>query len=98
MALIVQQAGQRTHKYQYRAATAAPIVGEKSIGIRLVWRSFQAVISRSASSKYLGIRRAACGSFLFGGKPMLILHLAAVESHGRIVAEWARVSMSALPP
>jgi hypothetical protein len=29
---------------------AAPIVGEKIIGIRFAWRSFQAVISRSASS------------------------------------------------
>ena len=28
----------------------APIVGENSIGIRLAWRSFQAVIRRSASS------------------------------------------------
>lgn len=31
--LIVRQAGQRTHRNQKRAAIAAPIVGEKSIGI-----------------------------------------------------------------
>src|SRR6516162_2107011 len=30
---------------------AAPIVGENSIGIRFAWRSFQAAISRSASSR-----------------------------------------------
>ena len=45
---MVRQAGQRTHKYQYRAVMAAPIVGENSIGIRLAWRSFQASIRRSA--------------------------------------------------
>jgi len=40
MALMVRQAGQRTHKNQKPAAMAAPIVGENSIGIRLAWRSF----------------------------------------------------------
>jgi len=44
IALIVRQAGQRTHSHQYRARTAAPIVGENSMGIRLAWRSFQAAI------------------------------------------------------
>jgi hypothetical protein len=40
---------------------AAPMVGETSIGIRLAWRSFQAAIRRSASSKIRGsvARRAA---------------------------------------
>ena len=40
---------------------AAPIVGENSIGIRLAWRSFQAVTSCSASSRICGprARRAA---------------------------------------
>jgi hypothetical protein len=31
-----------------RAAVAAPIVGENGIGIRLIWRWFQAAIRRSA--------------------------------------------------
>jgi hypothetical protein len=31
--------------------TAAPIVGANSMGTRRAWRSFQAPISRSASSK-----------------------------------------------
>ena len=47
IALMVRQAGQLTHRNQYRAAMAAPIVGENSIGIRLAWRSFQAVMSCS---------------------------------------------------
>jgi hypothetical protein len=47
MALMVRQAGQRTHRNQYPAVTAAPIVGEKIIGMRLAWRSFQAPNSLS---------------------------------------------------
>jgi hypothetical protein len=39
-------AGQRTHRYQYRAAIAAPIVGENSIGMRFSWRSFRAAINQ----------------------------------------------------
>jgi hypothetical protein len=49
IAFVVRQAGQRTHRYQYRAAMAAPIVGENSIGIRLAWRSFQAAMMAAAS-------------------------------------------------
>jgi len=31
---MVRQAGQRTHRNQYSAVIAAPIVGENNIGIR----------------------------------------------------------------
>jgi hypothetical protein len=56
-------------------------VGENSIGIRLAWRSFQAVINHSAILKHLGVSRAPpCGLFL-GSVPTLILHFAAVEAH-----------------
>jgi hypothetical protein len=34
MAFVVRQAGQRTHRNQYPAVIAAPIVGENSIGFR----------------------------------------------------------------
>jgi hypothetical protein len=50
IALIVRQAGQRTHRNQKPALMAAPIVGEKIMGARNAWRSFQATIRRSASS------------------------------------------------
>ena len=53
-ALIVRQAGQRTYRNQRRAAMAAPIVGENSIGIRRAWCSFHAVMRRSASSSSWG--------------------------------------------
>jgi hypothetical protein len=33
--------GKRSHRNQWRAVIAAPLVGENSIGIRLTWRSFQ---------------------------------------------------------
>jgi hypothetical protein len=33
--LMVRHAGQHTHRNQYRAVMAAPMVGENSIGIRL---------------------------------------------------------------
>jgi len=33
------------------AVTAAPVVGENSIGMRLAWRSFQAAIKRSGRRK-----------------------------------------------
>jgi hypothetical protein len=49
--MAVRQAGQRTHRNQYRAAIHAPIVGKNKIGIRRAWRSFQAAIRRSASSR-----------------------------------------------
>jgi hypothetical protein len=39
MLLVERHAGQRTHRNQWRAAMAAPIVGENSIGIRAAWRS-----------------------------------------------------------
>jgi hypothetical protein len=53
--------------------------GENSIGIRLAWRSFQAPISRSASSStWASVARRG---FLLGALPALILHLTAVEAH-----------------
>jgi hypothetical protein len=42
IALTVRQAGQRTHRNQYRAVIAAPIVGENKIGLRLSWRWMRA--------------------------------------------------------
>ena len=45
--LMVRHAGQRTHRNRSRRVMAAPIVGEKIIGICLAWRSFQAAIRRS---------------------------------------------------
>ena len=47
---VHRQPGQRAHRNQCREAMAAPIVGENNIGILAAWRSFQAPISRSASS------------------------------------------------
>jgi hypothetical protein len=66
--LIVRQAGQRTHR-------------RKSIRIRLAWRSFQAAIRRSASSRDLSIGRAPARRFLLCCLAVSILHLAAVEAH-----------------
>jgi len=47
---------------------AAPIVGEKIIGMRCAWRSFQAPINRSTSSStWASVARPRCRfSFLFG--------------------------------
>ncbi len=89
-ALIVRQAGQRTQRYQQRAAIAAPIVGENSIGIRLAWRSFQAAISRSASSRtWASVARRLAASFSAASRRWSF-HLAAVEAHtGNTVAGWA---------
>jgi len=36
---VVRQAGQRTHRNQQPTVIAASIVGENSIGMRLVWRT-----------------------------------------------------------
>jgi hypothetical protein len=83
IALVMRQAGQRTHKNQWRAVTAAPIVGENSIGMRFARRSFQSAISRSAS--YLRIQRAPCSGFLLGSPPPLVIHFAAVEAHSVMV-------------
>jgi hypothetical protein len=77
MICVVRQAGQRTHRNQYRAVIAAPMVGANSMGIRLAWRSFQAAIRPSASSS-----RAPCRGLLFGYLQALIFHFALVESHG----------------
>src|SRR6516165_8669596 len=64
MALIVRQAGQRTHRNQYLALTAAPIVGEKIMGARNAWRSFQTAIRRSASSSTCAsVARRVAASF-----------------------------------
>jgi len=52
---------------------AAPIVGENDIGIRQAWRSFQAAMSRSASS-------STWARFLLRGLTALIPQLAAVEA------------------
>jgi hypothetical protein len=49
-------AGQRTQRYQQRAVIAAPIVGENSIGMHFVWRSFQSAISRSTRPRRLAGR------------------------------------------
>jgi hypothetical protein len=55
MAVVVRQAGQRTHKYQCRAVMAAPIVGENSIGIRAAWRSFHAAFRWQCFERTLSI-------------------------------------------
>ena len=65
---------------------AAPIVGEKIIGARNAWRSFQAAIRRLGILKHLGVGRAPLRRFLVRGLTALILHLAAVEAHRVIVA------------
>jgi hypothetical protein len=77
--------GQRTHRNQYPAVMAAPIVGENSIGMRLAWRSFQAVIRRSASSSTWASVARRLAAF-FSGAVRLILHFAAVEAHGCSIA------------
>jgi hypothetical protein len=48
--------------------------------------------------KDLLLGRAARSGFLFGRLAAPVLHFSLVESHGGIVAERARLSMSALPP
>ena len=62
---------------------AAPIVGEKIIGIRFAWRSFQAAIRRS---EHLRVGRAPADRFFLYGLSASILHLATVEAHKAIVA------------
>jgi hypothetical protein len=47
----VRQAGQHTHRNQWRASSAQKIVGENSIGMRLACRSFHAATSRPASAR-----------------------------------------------
>jgi hypothetical protein len=59
---------------------AARIVGENSMGIRLAWRSFQAVIKRSASSSTC-VGRAPSRSFILRGPVTLILWLATIKTH-----------------
>ena len=84
IALTVRHAGQRTQRNQYRAAIATPIVGENSIGICFSWRSFQALIRRSASSSIcasearrlaasLSAARRCSSSILRRLKPMLLM-------------------------
>jgi len=63
---VVRQAGHFTHRNQNRAAAAAQKVGENSLGIRWAWRSFQAMMRRSASFKHLNIGRAARGCLRAG--------------------------------
>jgi hypothetical protein len=53
-----------------------PMVGENSIGILLAWRSFQAAISRSASSSTPARRFVLCGL------AVVVVQLAAVKAHG----------------
>ena len=61
---------------------AAPIVGEKIMGARIAWRSFQAAIRPALGIlKHLGIGCAPGCGFLLRGVAALILHLAAVEAH-----------------
>jgi hypothetical protein len=63
---------------------AAPIIGEKIIGARNAWRSFQPAIRRSASSStWASVARRV--GFLLRGFAALILHLAAVEAHCRTI-------------
>jgi hypothetical protein len=62
---------------------AAPIVGEKIIGARNAWRSFQAALG---ILEHLGIGGAPACRFLRRGFAASILHLAAVEAHCRTVA------------
>jgi hypothetical protein len=60
--------------------------GEKIIGARNAWRSFQAAIRRSpSSSTWASVARRVAASF-FRGVAALILHLAAVDAHRVIVA------------
>jgi len=80
IALIVRQAGQRIHRNQYRAAMAAPIVGENSNGVRLAWRSFQAAMSSSTSSStWVPVACLLAASLC--GLAALLPELAAVEAH-----------------
>jgi hypothetical protein len=97
MALVVRQAGHCTHRNQYRAAVAAPIVGENSKGIRWAWRSFQAQIRPLSVRKHLGIG-CATGCCFSVGLGALSFHFAAVEAHVEIVAEWADKSMCRKSP
>jgi hypothetical protein len=79
--LIVRQAGHRTHRNQYtdrgrkdhgRAERLALIPGgDQALGIL----------------EHLGIGRATGCGFLLRSLAALILHLAAVEAHSRIVVE-----------
>jgi hypothetical protein len=64
---------------------AVPMVGENSIGIRLAWRSFQAPISRSASSSTWASVGAPSRRFFLCGLAALVLKLAAVEAHGSML-------------
>jgi hypothetical protein len=84
MALMVRQAGQRTHRNQYPAVTAEPIVSENSIGIRLACRCSSGNQPLGVR-KDLGVGRPPRGRFLFGDLSALILHFAAIESHGVVL-------------
>jgi hypothetical protein len=66
------------------AVTAEPIVSENSIGIRLACRLFQRQ-STARRRKDLGVGRPPRGRFLFGDLSALILHFAAIESHGVVL-------------
>ena len=76
---------------------AAPMVGENSIGIRLAWRSFQAVTSCSASSRiWRSIARRLRGCLL-RLLPAVIPHFALVESHGRASVSASRTGLKGEP-
>ena len=65
---------------------AAPIVGEKIMGMRLACRSFQAAIRRSPGHR----SRGALQPLFVGSVPTLILQLAAIEAHVQMVATTER--------
>ena len=62
---------------------AVPIVGEKIMGALMARRSFQAPIQALGILEHLSIGRASGRGFLLRSFAALILHLAAVEAHGR---------------
>src|SRR5579863_153 len=72
---MLWQAGQRTHRNQRRAAMAAPIVGENSIGMCASCRAFHDAISFSASANICGpsARRASASFAAFAARSLSIL-------------------------
>jgi hypothetical protein len=73
--------------------TAGPIVGQNSIGIRLVCRSFPEF---DQAFGVLEDRSLVRSRFLLRGLAAPILYFALVESHGRIVTGQTRSTLKAL--
>jgi len=95
MALVVRQAGQRTHRYQYRAADGGADRRREQHGHVPGLAVVPCRNQGFGILKDLRIGRAALCRFLLGGLPALVLHPAAVEAHRGMVAERHRLSMGA---